>query len=604
MKHYSVGLIFGLLCITVQAQTTKYRVISIPVQKNGVWMRDPWVGGMDSPQFSTGDLNQDGIPDLLVFDRIGNRVITYLGNGGAADTMFTYAPQYEGIFPAGLNNWAVLRDYNHDGIPDIFTHVGAGIMVLKGSAPGGVLRFDTVSKYLYYPYIDPNTGVHYTSNIFVNINDMPGIVDVNGDGDLDILAYDIYGQFVGYYENQTMEHGNTGAYVYDSLPYRLVTTCWGDFAQNVNNNSITLGIPDTGGCVYTTPEDTIYGPPPPNGNPQTRHSGNSLYPILDPIYKDIDVLNGNIGYNDLMLERNCTYRTYPFGYMCEWDSIFPPASCPNPYPIYFYQYPAAYGVNISNDSLEDILVSPNVFAPYYYTGGNARNVKNVIWYQNLNDTSCWYEFENDSFLVHHMLDFGTNSRGVFYDFDGDGLMDILVGNYGYFNPDFLPSTYQSALAYYHNIGTATQPAFQEVTLDYDSFSNYHLAGISPSFGDLDGDGKPDLLIGDALGWLYFSKNMSTGAGSSYPVITQQHFDTIKVSAYAAPFIYDINGDSLPDILVGADDGFIHYYQNTGTKTNPFFSQTATNDSFGRINVCPYGYFDDCCTALGNKGQRQ
>src|SRR5580700_8393466 len=87
------------LTLTSLAQSPKYRVISIPVERNGVLLRDPWVGGMDAPQFSECDLNQDGVPDLFVYDRVGQKVYTYLGNGGNPDTMFTYAPQYEPLFP-------------------------------------------------------------------------------------------------------------------------------------------------------------------------------------------------------------------------------------------------------------------------------------------------------------------------------------------------------------------------------------------------------------------------------------------------------------------------------------------------------------------------
>jgi FG-GAP-like repeat/Secretion system C-terminal sorting domain len=592
MKPRLLTLQLLLAFVLTQAQTTKYQVTSIPVQKNGTWMRDPWVGGMDCPQFSMGDINQDGIQDLFVFDRTGNRIFTYLGNGGAPDTMFTYAPQYERLFPTWITNWSMLRDYNHDGIPDLFTWVGPGCLVMKGSFNNGILRLDTVSPFLRYRAVNGGNGQVNNPNVPVLSLDIPGIMDVNGDGDLDILAYDIYGGLVGYYENQTVEHGSTGAYAYDSLKYRLITTCWGGFAQNtgsVAGNSITLHI-DSGDCTYSDLNDTIYAPPVPGGGSIERHSGNSLFPVVDPVTHSVDLLNGNVGFNDLMFLRNCADRTNPYGDMCVWDSIFPPLPCTNQ--ILMYQYPAAYGIPISNDSLQDLLISPNVIPAYYYSGGNARNVNNVLWYKNLNDTTCWYDFQNDSFLVHHMLDFGTNSRGVFYDFDGDGLTDIIVGSYGYFDPTFLPSTYRSTLAYYRNVGTATQPAFQQVTLDYDSFSNYHLMALSPAFGDLDGDGKPDLVMGDQSGYLYFCKNMATGAGSSYPVITQQHFDTIQVTGYAAPFIYDINGDSLNDLLVGSDNGYIYYYQNTGTKTSPYFNHYAT-DSFGYVNICSYGSLDGC-----------
>ena len=202
------------------------------------------------------------------------------------------------------------------------------------------------------------------------------------------------------------------------------------------------------------------------------------------------------------------------------------------------------------------------------------------------DTTCWYEYQNDSFLVHHMLDFGTNSKPVFYDYNGDGLLDIVVGNYGYFDSTKTPP-FQSALAYYQNTGTATHPKFKEITLDVDSFSKYNLLGVSQAFGDLTGDGKPDMLVGDAYGHLYFLKNTGT-TGSSFPAMTSSNYFNISVNQFAAPFIYDLNGDSLNDILVGRLDGGISYYWNYGTKTNPLFSPDSVNNKFGNISVKPYG----------------
>ena len=212
----------------ISAQSPKYRVIGIPVERNGLPVRDAWLGGFDSPQFSTCDLNQDGIPDLFVFDRVGNKVYTYLGNGGSPDTMFTYAPQYEPLFPKELNNWALLRDYNHDGVPDIFTHAGLGIMVYKGSMVNGLLHFDLVSKYLKY------SDSIFSTNIFTNIQDIPAITDVNGDGDIDILSCDEFGSVIGYYENQTVENAGNPAFAYDSLRFAMITSCWGKAVRKTN----------------------------------------------------------------------------------------------------------------------------------------------------------------------------------------------------------------------------------------------------------------------------------------------------------------------------------------------------------------------------------
>ena len=188
-----IAVILFLSIQPVFAQTAKNRVISIPVQRNGIWLREPWVGGVNAPSFR-GDLNHDGIPDLFVFDRDGNKVLTYLSNGDGSDSMFQYAPQYEGVFPADLNQFAMLRDYNNDGIPDIFTFAAAnaGMRVFKGSIQNGVLHFDLVCPLIKY------TDSPYTINVFVNYLDVPVVTDVNRDGYLDLLAYDIYGSNVGY----------------------------------------------------------------------------------------------------------------------------------------------------------------------------------------------------------------------------------------------------------------------------------------------------------------------------------------------------------------------------------------------------------------------
>ena len=41
----------------------------------------PWAGGMNSCQFGQVDMNMDGIKDLFVFDRHGDRIMTFV-NGG------------------------------------------------------------------------------------------------------------------------------------------------------------------------------------------------------------------------------------------------------------------------------------------------------------------------------------------------------------------------------------------------------------------------------------------------------------------------------------------------------------------------------------------
>ncbi len=553
MLNRLLASILILWSVHVNGQNSKNRVISIPVYKNGALLSAAWTGGVNAPQFSSGDLNNDGIKDLFIFDREGNKVITYLSNGSGTDSMYTYAPQYEALFPSGLSQFALLRDYNHDGIPDLFTFNGsqAGIEVFKGSMQNGLLHYDLVCPVIRYLTDSPFTAI-----AFANYADIPVITDVNRDGDIDILTYAVFGTNVVYYENQSKEHPGNPHYDIDSFNYVLASSCWGNFSQNAGSNSIELNITCKGGTGQDTTQP--HGP---------RHAGNSLYAVQDLQYRTVDLLNGNIGYDNLSFLQNCGDSSY--ANICLVDSSYPLCDVP----IVMRTYPAGFGVDVNADGQEDLLVAPNQTT-------EARDIKNVMYYKNTGNVNCRYEYQSDSFLVHSMLDFGTASKAVFYDFNGDGLQDIVVGNYGYFVPS---NPYKSTLAFYENTGDATHPQFTMLTEDYNNMSTYGLQGANPAFGDLDGDGKADLLLGDITGNIHYFKNTGT-TGSSYPSMTQAQYFNINVGLYSAPFIYDVNGDSLNDLIVGNQNGTLSYYWNFGTKDSAVFNADSVNPNFGNINV--------------------
>ncbi|HAE34834.1 MAG TPA: hypothetical protein DCG22_03510, partial [Bacteroidetes bacterium] len=56
----------------------------------------PFAGGLNNPQFWNIQLDNDGLTDLLVFDRNGGKVLTFRNTG----TNWVYAPEYEYEFPA------------------------------------------------------------------------------------------------------------------------------------------------------------------------------------------------------------------------------------------------------------------------------------------------------------------------------------------------------------------------------------------------------------------------------------------------------------------------------------------------------------------------
>jgi hypothetical protein len=56
----------------------------------------------------------------------------------ASDNRFISAPEYEALFPDGIYNWMLLRDYNCDGKKDIFTGDVLGMKVYMNTttSPG------------------------------------------------------------------------------------------------------------------------------------------------------------------------------------------------------------------------------------------------------------------------------------------------------------------------------------------------------------------------------------------------------------------------------------------------------------------------------------
>ncbi|OHB64103.1 MAG: hypothetical protein A2168_03515 [Planctomycetes bacterium RBG_13_50_24] len=84
--------------------------------------------------------------------------------------------------------------------------------------------------------------------------------------------------------------------------------------------------------------------------------------------------------------------------------------------------------------------------------------------------------------------------------------------------------------------------------------------------DWDSDGDYDLIIGTVTGNVYLVQN--EGTPESYVFGREKHIQAggqaIDVERSAAPFTADWDGDGDLDLLVGADDGSVSLYQNTGT----------------------------------------
>lgn len=539
----------------------------------------PWAGGMNSCQFGTVDIDLDGVMDLVVFDRVGDRIMPFLSVPDGGSYSYSYAPQYIAAFP-GLSQWVVFADYNLDGKTDIFTFSPPypGMKVYRNDSETE-LSFTLVA----YPYLTSFQGGGYV-NILVTYADYPAISDLDGDGDLDILTFWGLGSFVEKHRNMSMEKFGTA----DSLDFIKTEYCWGRFAESDESNVITL---DT--CLRCTEpgsghplnfSNPVIPTPPQAGRelpPPARHTG-STFCILDLNADNLpDLLLGDVDYPNLVALYNDGNPDTAF--MASYDWQYPPGeTC-----VDLFSMPAAFYDDFDFDGIKELIVSP--FDPDFFKSENERS---ILFYDNYGDNDHpQFNLISRSFLQDRMLDFGAGAYPVFTDANQDGLTDIVVGNYGYYDSSYfddyqvLHTIQTGKLALLANRGSTENPAFSFISDDFAAVSDLHLKGIVPAFGDLDGDGDPDMLLGNENGDLVQFEN-NAGPGVPFDLdFVMTGYSGIDAGAYSAPQLFDLDRDDRLDLVIGEKSGNLNYYRNTGTSQLPVFS--FVTDSLGKINVTDY-----------------
>ena len=161
---------------------------SIKVYAYGKQLTLAWCGGFNNPQFAMADLNHDGLQDLVIFEP-WNSIRTFINMGNESAPDYRYAPEYALNFPSILD-YIVLADYNRDGVADLFHQGDYGFAVYKGYYNEYNQLCFTYYKDLFY---DNDLYSPDPVNAFNNPSDIPAIVDVDGDGDLDFIAYNVVG---------------------------------------------------------------------------------------------------------------------------------------------------------------------------------------------------------------------------------------------------------------------------------------------------------------------------------------------------------------------------------------------------------------------------
>jgi hypothetical protein len=511
------------LASVAQAQFTYAPDQGIPVEYNNLILAMPWAGAFNSPQFNTMDLNGDMVEDLVIFDRTANSIITFLNQNKA----YHYAPEYEAFFPADLDQWVLLRDFNCDGKKDIFTSDPFGMKAFVNiTAPGGNPKWREFNP--GFPIL--TIGFNGNINLQVNGTDIPAIDDVDGDGDLDVLD----ARFVGigsleWHKNMSIE--NTGKC--DSLQLKRITQTWGNF-EECNCGEYIFG---PGTCVQF-------------GGRVEHAAGKSILTI------DLD----NDGDRDLLFtEETCT-NLYVLPNDGTKDNAvmtgfteFPSASNPLDLQI----FPAPYYEDVDFDGLPDLIVAANV----YTRNSFSINFSQSAWlYKNTGTLQLpSFTFIKNNFLQDQMVDVGDNAVPAFFDADGDGDVDLFIGNY-------LGINAPSGIYYFENTGTSGAPSFKLITQDYAGISLSGWYNLKPQFADMNGDGKTDLVftatsLQTNITTLQFIPN---GSSAILDVTAQPVVPTgFIINQPENLLVVDVNQDGRKDLLLGKSTGALEYWINNG-----------------------------------------
>lgn len=552
---------YFLFCLTisaaVQAQKSWFKTDTVTrVNAKNVQLLNPWTGGLNASQFNKMHLNKDGIEDLVVFDRTNSKVTTFIAVPDQSDPsgkVFLYAPSYEILFPV-MYNWMILADYDQDGHKDLFTSSPLGISIYR--------QVGTESGWSWQLVREAVSTKGFSSNLNLQVSgeDIPAIVDIDEDGDLDVLTFDYSGTFIELHQNLSMERfGRPDSLGTQTDPVFFRNgDCWGNFYKDGNLDFVfgaECGVVDySGGRIM--------------------HAGNSI--LVNDLNGDgaKDLLVGHVSSDYISFVRNSN-AGLAANYTSSTNS-YPPGE-----PVSVSVFPAAYMEDVDFDGLKDLIVSTNVGS----SDNNSTDFKASNWYYKNTGDPQKPEFSlvQKNFLQDQMIDVGENAAPSFFDIDGDADLDLIIGTGG--NPT--STGFRGSLWLLRNTGTATEPFFQVESENYlGLYGAFALYNIKPQWADFNGDGTIDLgLFSVSSGSLkpefrYIPNRGRTGM----PLLNIE--DAILLSLPAdlqlgdVPFFYDADKDGDLDLLIGKAQGAIYYYLNTGTRNR--FELKLQTESFAGI----------------------
>jgi len=135
-----------------------------------------------------------------------------------------------------------------------------------------------------------------------------------------------------------------------------------------------------------------------------------------------------------------------------------------------------------------------------------------------------------------------------------------------------------ALHRYENVGTPTAPSF----VSREGLAGPSYANSAPLLTDLDADGDLDLLVGTFNRDVRYFRNDGTRAEPRFTVVSDEPIADLPRGSYSTPTVGDLDDDGDLDLVIGESSGELNHFRNVGSPTEPIFE--LVTEQLGGIDV--------------------
>ncbi|MFC1600777.1 FG-GAP and VCBS repeat-containing protein [Candidatus Sumerlaeota bacterium] len=483
-----------------------------------------YAGACDLSAPAFGDLDGDGDLDLVVGTK-GSAPVYFRNDGTPRAARWTFVPEGLGLPPLaslGISCAPALGDMDNDGDVDLLLGLGNGQVAYY--------RNDgTPTEPAWVKATEDLTGAAVSGAA------MPAVVDIDFDGDLDLFIGEGFGQLVRYENTAVVAGVPELTHLSDFYNGISIFSQAAPFFCDINGDQLPdLFIGDDTGRIHLYQG---FGLPERD---QLFHSiaTSSHYANLDvaraaaPCFADID--------NDHALDLFVGSEAGAIVYLENAGNGHEAAWRP-PVPV----WQSVDGGSDSAPEFADIDGDGDLDLFLAAIDVTKDDFDHVLRFYR-NQGTPWlpnWVLEDDDMLGLRVSAMGPR----LVDIDDDGDLDLYVADAD-----------ANGLRYFHNDGSASAPVFNEdpassITLDGSYFYP------STAFADMDGDGDYDLWIGCvdfSFSYVLYYQNMSvenTGSPGNADWAAPIDF-AVELDAIAVPYpsvaAGDINGDGKPDLVIG------------------------------------------------------